>query len=103
MIELLIVVAILLILVSLLSPSLKKMVAIAHKTNCMNNEKSIFLSIDLYLQDYVKLHKRQNGGLWQTFSGTSLSSTHGLAYWGVAYGVYLEERESWLCPESLSM
>lgn len=52
LIELMIVMAVLAILLSLLSPSLKSVIGKSVQLQCMNNEKSISLSIQVYQHDY---------------------------------------------------
>ncbi len=52
LIELMIVISILMIMVSLLSPAFNKMAAIAHNANCKSNLKIIYQGISLYTEDY---------------------------------------------------
>lgn len=73
LIELLIVIAIFIILVSLLSPSLQKIIATANTSECRVNLKQISVVNHIYADDYdnyfVPLHTRYNGRMtnWKTF------------------------------------
>lgn len=91
LIELLIVIAILMVLISLLSPALKKSVDTAHVIHCMNNQKKVHNISMSYAADsndiLPALLAYSTAGATTAEGGRSVHSDHDYAYQPGAFGV----------------
>lgn len=104
LIELLVVIAIIAILMAILMPALRAARAQARKTVCKVHVGGLALALRMYADDYDgKTHNSPNNGLWDNAHlGLSKITPYGpndsLAYWGIAYFPYAENKKIFSCP-----
>lgn len=104
LIELLVVIAIIAILMAILVPALSRVKDQARDQVCRGNLKNVGLGVMMYLQDYdftmpdTHTHTANtNGHKWWDDSGNPLRAGDDMAYWGIAYFKYVEDREVFGC------
>ena len=77
LIELMIVISILAILMSLLSPTLKRTIESAYQVQCSSNQKNLGVSLHLYADDhndlFVPIHQYNSNGRLESWK-TNLSN-----------------------------
>jgi len=104
LIELLVVIAIIAVLMAILMPALRAARAQARKTVCKVHVGGLALALRMYADDYEgKTHNSPNNGLWDNAHlGLSKVTPYGpndnLAYWGIAYFPYAENKKIYACP-----
>lgn len=107
MIELLVVVAIFIFLLSLISSSYKKIQVTVNKLECANNLRSISFASSAYQSDSngFVLGRRANYNRWFRSSGAFASISYWRIYWGRYYSDYLGQKfddykNTFKCPEA---
>jgi len=104
LIELLVVIAIIAVLLAILMPALRAAKAQARKTVCKVHVGGLALALRMYADDYEgKTHDSPNNGLWDNAhlglsKVTPYRPNDGLAYWGIAYFPYAENKKIYSCP-----
>ncbi|MBN1806494.1 MAG: type II secretion system protein [Sedimentisphaerales bacterium] len=107
LIELLVVIAIIAVLLSILMPALKGARAQARKAVCKVHVGGLGLALKMYADDYDGYtHDAPNNGLWDNAhlglsKVTPYKSTDDLAYWGIAYFPYAENKKIFSCPAAV--
>jgi len=99
LIELLVVIAIIALLMSILTPVLRKARESAKETICRSHLRAIGLGIIIFLQDnnYTMADcSRANGFFWYDSNGNFRNDDE--TYWGVRYKDYIKETEVFSCP-----
>ncbi len=106
LIELLVVIAIIAVLMGIIMPALHKAKEGAREAVCKSNLRNIGLGLAMYLQDNEFRPAdctRTNGFFWYDSAGKMRRSDDGNAYWGVAYGRYIQETKVFGCPSYRSV
>jgi len=105
LIELLIVIAVIALLVSLAMPVVNQALHSAAKASCVNQLRQVAAAFGSYQHQYgLWSHKAPNNGYWEYPLGTVLPPSSPTAYWGVAYGPFLDgDRPVFRCPAALAM
>lgn len=104
LIELLVVIAIIALLMAILMPSLRAARNQARKTVCNVHIGGLGLALRMYVDDHDgKTHDAPNNGLWDNaHENPSVITKYGpndsLAYWGIAYFPYAENKKIFSCP-----
>ena len=91
--ELLVVVALLAILVSLLSPPLRSAMESARRLQCAHQQKQLATTAVLYAEDHGGINYVVNIGNWRN------NMTH---YAGAGISLYGEDVQNYICPSRLS-
>lgn len=105
LIELLVVIAIIVLLLAILTPSLRVTRELTERAVCAAQLKQIAQAFQTYqTHNNGFSHPSPNYGLWEKPLGTVLPADHPNAYWGVAYAPYLNgERRVFRCPTAKRM
>jgi len=104
LIELLVVIAIIAVLMAILMPALRAAKAQARKTVCKVHVGGLALALRMYADDYEGMtHDSPNNGLWDNAHiHPAVVKPYGpndsLAYWGIAYFPYAENKKIYSCP-----
>ncbi len=104
LIELLVVIAIIALLLAILMPALRAARAQARKTVCKVHVGGLGLALRMYADDHDgKTHDSPNNGLWDNAhlrlsKVTPYKPNDSLAYWGIAYFPYAENKKIFRCP-----
>jgi prepilin-type N-terminal cleavage/methylation domain-containing protein len=104
LIELLVVIAIIALLLAILMPALRAARGQARKTVCKVHVGGVGLALRMYADDYEgKTHNSPNNGLWDNeHTNPAVVKQYGpnesLAYWGIAYFPYAENKKIYACP-----
>ncbi len=104
LIELLVVIAIIAILLAILMPALRSAKAQARKAVCKVHVGGLGLALKMYADDYDGYtHNSPNNGLWDNEhvglpKVTPYGPNDSLAYWGIAYYPYAENKKIFACP-----
>jgi prepilin-type N-terminal cleavage/methylation domain-containing protein/prepilin-type processing-associated H-X9-DG protein len=104
LIELLVVIAIIAVLMAILMPALRAARGQARKTVCKVHVGGLALALRMYADDYEgKTHNSPNNGLWDNAHLglsriTQYRPNDNLAYWGIAYFPYAENKKIYACP-----
>jgi type II secretory pathway pseudopilin PulG len=109
LIEVLVIVAIIAVVVAILSPVLVQAKELTRRVICGSQNHQIHMAFKGYLEDNdgcPPVPPRWAGGCgyWEYPLGRPLGPDADYAYWGVAYGPYLDgTREVFLCPSAKGM
>ncbi|MBW7990153.1 MAG: prepilin-type N-terminal cleavage/methylation domain-containing protein [Planctomycetes bacterium] len=104
LIELLVVIAIIALLLAILMPALRAARGQARKTVCKVHVAGVGLALRMYADDHEgKTHNSPNNGLWDNaHTNPAVVKKYGanesLAYWGIAYFPYAENKKIYACP-----
>ncbi len=104
LIELLVVIA---ILMAILMPALRVAKHQARKAVCTTHVGQLSLVVRMYADDWDgKTHDSPNQGLWDNAHEnptvvTKYSPNDNLAYWGLAYSTYADNRKVFSCPSAV--
>lgn len=112
LIELLVVLALMAVMVSLISPSLKKTQETVDLIACSNNNRQIFLSMSTYVNDYQRYTNAMANADWSDRGGITWDDALGMGYDGrnlslklakkynLQYGEAGEEQflKQYICP-----
>jgi len=106
LIELLVVIAIIALLMGILLPSLARARDQAKKVVCIGHMKGLGVALRMYVDDSSgKTHKAPNVGLWDNaYERPAIVrkylSDDDMAYWGVAYEPYAQNKKIFRCPST---
>jgi prepilin-type N-terminal cleavage/methylation domain-containing protein/prepilin-type processing-associated H-X9-DG protein len=106
LIELLLVIAVIAVLLAILMPALRAAKEQAKKTVCTGHVKGLVLALRMYADDYGgKTHRSPNYGLWDNeWQHPAVVTKYGpndnMAYWGVAYQPYAQNKKIFRCPST---
>lgn len=104
LIELLVVIAIIALLMAIMMPALRAVKDQAKKTVCNVHIGGLGLALRMYVDDHDgKTHNAPNNGLWDNaHENPSVVTKYGpddsMAYWGIAYFPYAENKKIFSCP-----
>ena len=104
LIELLVVIAVIAVLLAILMPALRAAKAQARKAVCKVHIAGVGLALRMYADDHDgNTHNSPNNGLWDNehlgmSRITPYKSTDSMAYWGIAYFPYAENKKIYSCP-----
>jgi len=104
LIELLVVIAIIALLMAIMMPALRAVRNQARKTVCNVHVGGLGLALRMYVDDHDgKTHNSPNNGLWDNaHENPSVVTKYGpndsMAYWGIAYFPYAENKKIFACP-----
>ena len=107
LIELLVVISILVLLVSILLPAMRKVKQQARDAVCQAHLRSLGLGLMLYLGDNHRRFYMPKAGIWGSnqimwynANGTIIDKDDTRSYWGVAYHEYVKSPGLFGCPSS---
>ena len=104
LIELLVVIAVIALLMGILMPSLSRARQQGKKVVCVAHMKGLGTALRMYADDNGgKTHRSPNQGLWDNaYEGNASIVKFGpndsLAYWGIAYYPYAQNKKIFRCP-----
>ena len=103
LIELLVVIAIIAMLLAIILPALRLAKEQARNAICKAHLRGLGVTVIAYLEENDNtFHDIPNQGLWEDpDTGEELSADDPLAYWGIAYSYYADNKEIFTCPSTV--